>query len=192
MSRKLSLLILIIVISLTSYSQKMMVNVVLLNKMANAKSDTIYYNANRKLTWSDFKGTPVMNHYGGAVTASGFAFNADINMIDSKVNLNIYVYTFFDKQASWKKPSVNSSYHLIHEQHHFDITRLSAAKLCEEYKNANFTMNNYQQLLSSIFDKVFKENSALQNQYDKETNHSINTATQQEWNNKIDLAVKTL
>ncbi len=164
----------------------------LLNKTANTTSDTIYYNINRKLTWKDFKGTPVMNYFGGAVTASGFAFNAEMKQVDSKINLNIYVYIFFDKQASWKKPAVNSAYHLMHEQHHFDITRLSAARLCEEYKNANFTVNNYQQLLSAIFDKVFKENSALQNQYDKETNHSINTASQQEWNNKIDLAVKTL
>lgn len=192
MSHKISLLIFIIVTSFSSYSQKLSVNVVMLNKVAGANSDTIYYNVNRKLTWNDFKGAPVMNHFGGAVTASGFAFNADMKMIDSKVNLNIYVYTFFDKQASWKKPTVNSAYHLLHEQHHFDITRLSAAKLCEDYKNANFTMANYQQLLSSIFDKVFKENSDLQNQYDKETNHSINTAVQEDWNNKIDLAVKTL
>lgn len=192
MSRKIFLLVFIVITSFASYSQKLSVNVVLLNKIAGVNSDTIYYNVNRKLTWNDFKGIPVMNHFGGAVTASGFAFNADINMIDSKVNLNIYVYTFFDKQASWKKPTVNSAYHLLHEQHHFDITRLSAAKLCEDYKNANFTMANYQQLLSSIFDKVFKENSDLQNQYDNETDHSINTVVQEEWNNKIDLAVKTL
>jgi hypothetical protein len=192
MNRRIFLLIFIIVISFASYSQKLFVKVVLLNKIARPNSDTIYYNVNRKLTWDDFKGAPVMNHFGGAVTASGFAFNADMNMVDSKVNLNIYIYTFFDKQASWKKPTVNSAYHLLHEQHHFDITRLSAAKLCEDYNNANFTMANYQKLLSSIFDKVFKENSDLQNQYDSETNHSINTAGQEEWNNKIDLAVKTL
>jgi uncharacterized FAD-dependent dehydrogenase len=146
MIRKISLLILTFAVSFTSYSQQMLVNVVLLDKVAEASSDTIYYDAKRKLTWNDFVGKPVMNHFGGAVTASGFAFNADMNMRGSKVNLNIYVYTFFDKQASWKKPGINSSYHLEHEQHHFDITRLSALKLCEEYKNANFTLSNYQLL----------------------------------------------
>ncbi len=192
MIRKISLLILIIGVSLTSHSQKMKVNVILLDKIAEASSDTIYYNVNRKLTWNDFKGKPVMNHFGGAVTASGFAFNADMNMRGTEVNLNIYVFTFFDKKASWKKANINSEYHLVHEQHHFDITRLSAAKLCEEYKKANFTLNNYQELLSSVFDKVFKENSALQNQYDNETHHSINKITQLYWNSKIDAIVKTL
>lgn len=192
-NRKLfAFLFLFIAISFTSFSQKMNVNVVLLNKAAGANSDTIYYSANRKLTWNDFKGKPVVNHFGGAVTASGFAFNADMNMKDLKMNLNIYVFTFFDKRSSWRKPNISSAYHLLHEQHHFDITGLSASKLCEAYKNANFTLGNYQQLLSSIFDEVFQENAALQNQYDDETDHSINKPVQMEWNNKIDVALKSL
>ena len=73
------------------------------NKANQENSDTIYYNVNRNLTWSDFKGVPDNNHFGGAVTASGFAYDAKMNMVEDEITLNIWVYTFFNKRSSWKK-----------------------------------------------------------------------------------------
>ncbi len=93
---------------------------------------------------------PDNNHFGGAVTASGFAYDAEMNMFENKINLNIWVYIFFNKRSSWKKPNINSDYHLLHEQRHFDITRISAEKFCNELVKANFTLNNYKQLLPSV------------------------------------------
>ncbi|HEY5407826.1 MAG TPA: hypothetical protein VIJ92_12095, partial [Ginsengibacter sp.] len=95
------------------------------------------------------------------------------------------VYTFFTKSDSWRKPQINSDYHLLHEQHHFDITRIGAEKFIAEIQKANFTKGNYAALLTSIFDKVYQENSDIQHLYDKETNHSINVEKQLEWNDKI-------
>lgn len=40
-------------------------------------------------------------------------------------------------------------------------------------------------MLTSIFDKVYKENTAMQEQYDRETRHSLDVKKQLEWNNKI-------
>ena len=60
------------------YGQNIHMNVHYVNKTNQPNNDTIYYNANKKLTWNDFKGTPDPNHFGGAVTASGFAYNADM------------------------------------------------------------------------------------------------------------------
>lgn len=162
------------------------------NKKTNSTNDTIYYDFNHRLAWTDFKGTPDPNHFGGAVTASGFAFDSRMNFDGGNIYLDIEVYTFFSKSDSWKKPQINSDYHLLHEQHHFDITRLGAEKLVNELAKANFTKGNYNALLNSIFEKAYKENSDVQHQYDKETMHSIDTSKQEEWNNKIAASIKKL
>ena len=162
------------------------------NKVSNPSNDTIYYNIYQPLTWNDFKGAPDLNNAAGAITASGFAFHANMKMEDNTVYLNISIYTFFSKKNSWKRPNINSAYHLLHEQHHFDITRISAEKFRNELLKANLTVNNYNKLLSSIFSKAFDENVALQHKYDEETKHSINTSEQLKWNDKISQEVKSL
>ncbi|MEO8569479.1 MAG: hypothetical protein ABI419_10090 [Ginsengibacter sp.] len=174
------------------FSQKVIVHASIVNKKTNAASDTIYYTFNRQLTWSDFKGKPDENHFGGAVTASGFAFDSKMNFDGKNIYLDIEVYTFFSKKDSWKKPQINSAYHLLHEQHHFDITRMSAEKLANDLAKANFTKDNYNSLLNALFEKAYKENSELQRRYDKETSHSIDTTKQQEWNDKIAVEIKKL
>jgi hypothetical protein len=149
------------------------------------ESDTIYYDFNGNLKWSDFKGKPDENYFAGAVTASGFAFDSQVDFDGTTIFLNIGVYTFFTKSDSWKKPGINSDYHLLHEQHHFDITRIGSENFINEIRKAHFTKENYTKLLTSIFDKVYKENIDTQHLYDKETNHSINVDKQLEWNSKI-------
>ncbi len=162
------------------------------NKKAKPDNDTIYYDFNRNLTWQDFKGVPDNNHFGGAVTASGFAFDSQINFDGKNIYLNIGVYAFFSKSDSWKKPQINSDYHLLHEQHHFDITRLGSQKFIAELSKAHFTKENYNTLLTSIFNKVYKENESMQLQYDRETNHSLNVDKQLEWNDKIAAEIQKL
>jgi hypothetical protein len=192
MLKKLNTFILIIFFSFPAFSQKIILNASIENKISNLLSDTIYYSINRPITWDDFKGTPDYNNPGGAITASGFAFNASMNMAGNNIYLNVGIYTFFSKKSSWKKSNINSSYHLLHEQHHFDITRISAEKFLNELLKANFTTDNYNKLLSSLFTKAFNENTVLQQKYDSETRHSINTSEQLKWNNKIAQEIKSL
>ncbi len=162
------------------------------NKISGKNSDTIYYDFNRALDWPDFQGQPDVNHFGGAVTASGFAFDSEMNYDGNTVLIDISVDTYFSKKSSWKKPDINSPYHLQHEQHHFDITRIGAEKLIEELRKAKFTEANYKTLLNSIFEKAYKENNQLQQQYDGETVHSLDTTRQAEWNDRISTAMKKL
>ncbi len=181
-------ILLIIVFVVTMHhciAQRVIVHAFMENRKASIKSDTIYYDFNRKLRWSDFKGKPDENNFAGAVTASGFAFDSQMNFDGTNIYLNIGVYTFFARSDSWRKPGINSEYHLLHEQHHFDLTRIGAEKFITEIQKVSFTKGNYTALLSSIFDKVYKENSDIQHLYDKETSHSINVEKQLEWNNKI-------
>jgi hypothetical protein len=185
MFKKLYFFISFIVICFAGYSQKVLVTVFMQDRTAKPSSDTIYHGLKKRLTWSDFKGIPDTKHFGGAVTASGYAFDADIKIEGKIIYLNIGVYVFFTKSQSWKKPSINSDYHLLHEQVHFDITRLGAENFIKKLVNSKFTKDNYSQVLDEVFDRSYNENIALQNQYDRETQHSINRAVQLKWNNKM-------
>lgn len=167
------------------FSQKIIVHAFMENKKDANENDTIYYDFNRNLKWSDFKGKPLDNYFAGAVTASGFAFDSQMFFDGKTIYLDIGIYSFFSEKDSWKKPGVNSGYHLLHEQHHFDITRISAENLIDEIGRAHFTKANYNALLNSLFDKAYKKNTDIQHEYDRETNHSINVDKQLEWNDKI-------
>lgn len=185
MYKKLILFFFLFCIYSSTRSQKVLVTVFMQDRVTKPAGDTIYHDINKRLTWKDFKGIPDTKHYGGAVTASGYAFDADIKIERKIIYLNIGVYVFFTKSQSWKKPSINSDYHLQHEQLHFDITRLGAENFIKELVNSKFTKDNYNQVLDSVFDKSYNENIALQNQYDKETRHSILTQQQHRWNVRI-------
>ena len=174
------------------FSQKITVNVFIENKVNDPKSDTIYFDFNRKLSWNDFQGNVPAAAPWGAMTASGFSFNSSMNEYENNLHISVGVYTFFTKDDSWKKPEINSAYHLEHEQHHFDITRLYAQKLVDEIKKADFTKSNYRKLLYLIFDKVYAESLVYQREYDQETKNSMNIEKQKEWNKKISTEMKKL
>ncbi len=174
------------------FSQQIVVHAFIENKKASLKSDTIYYDFDKKLSWSDFQGKPDENNPAGAITASGFAFDSQMNFDGKVINLTIGIFTFFTKSDSWKKPQINSEYHLEHEQHHFDITRLSTQNFLDDVNKAHFTKENYSTLLTSIFDKCYKENNELQEQYDLETHHSLDVQKQMEWNKKISEEIQKL
>ena len=79
-----------------------------------------------------------------------------------------------------------------HEQRHFDITRLGAESFIKELVKAKFTKDNYNQVITKAFDKAFDNNTVLQQQYDRETQHSINREQQLLWNDKIAVEIKKL
>jgi hypothetical protein len=174
------------------FSQKIAVHVFTEHKITSAKSDTIYYDFNRKLTWKDFQGKVPATVPWGAITASGFSFDSEMKQAGNNIEIYVGIYTFFLKHESWRKPGINSAYQLEHEQHHFDITRLHAQRLIEEIRNAHFNSDNYKKLLTSIFNKVYDENNDMQHLYDRETNNSMNTEKQKEWNQKISGEIKKL
>ena len=179
-------------ISVVGFSQKVLVNIYLENRVARPNGDTIYYDGKKKLTWKDFQGKPDFQSPGGAITSSGYAFDADMKMEGKIIYLNVGVYVYFLKSESWRKTTINSDFHLLHEQLHFDITRLGAENFIKQIVKSTFTKDNFNEVLSSVFDRSYKENIALQTQYDDETQHSIKYQVQLKWNDKIAAEIKKL
>lgn len=170
-------------------SQTLKVSVSFISKTTSLNNDTIYYSPIRKLTWADFQGKPLQSTLEAAITASGYAYNARIEYLDNKPTLSVEVYCFFTKHNSWRRSEIDDTYHLEHEQHHFDITFLGAMKFINAIQQTHFAYKNFGHTLNNLFKKSISDNNQWQDQYDTETSHSLNIVQQDAWNNKIDSLV---
>lgn len=148
-------------------------------------NNIICYTPNNKLAIDDFKGTPAENSVAIAITSSGISFKAGFKKSGSKATLVMAVSCNFDKNLSWMKEHGKNEYILGHEQHHFDITYLSALAFIKKLKETNFTISNYQDKLKTLYTTAMQEMEQLQHQYDGETQNGQLREEQQAWNKKI-------
>lgn len=154
--------------------------------------DTVFYDKARKLTWKDFKGLPDNKSIAAAITSSGFGFTLGMRSKNSKAVINILVNCFFNKERSWVKPGMANDYALLHEQHHFDITYIWTCSFIKKLRSAEFTMENYDQLLDKIYGECYDELGKMQNDYDGQTKNGQLKNIQAEWNIKIDKILVSL
>jgi hypothetical protein len=151
---------------------------------ASAKSDTIYYSANKKLTWLYFKGKPDPKSDASAITSSGFGYLASMQSRNGKTDIIITVYCYFSKPNSWVRNQ--SAYALTHEQHHFDVTYIATNLFIDKLKAAKFTRNNYDAVIDKIYTESCRQLEKMQNDYDGQTRNGRLKNIQAEWNEKIE------
>ena len=148
--------------------------------------DTIHWQSNYKLMWSDFTGQPDMTSEYKAITAADIKFILSYN----NSSFDVKVDCIFDKKKSWT--SRIDSIGLVHEQGHFDIAELFARKLRKAFREYVFNPKTIESDFNKIFDSIKKERKAFNNLYDKETNFSRNKIKQIYWNKKIATELKKL
>ena len=138
------------------------------------------WSASRKLTWNDYKASPEPGSDAAASTTSYLAieYNITRNSFDYKIESR------FSKTRSWGLHK--TAYILSHEQGHFDIAEVFARKLNKQMSEYRFNKRTYQQDLNEIYHDILGEKEKVQNDYDKETNHSIKKEKQAEWLMKIE------
>lgn len=146
------------------------------------KGNTIYYNPAKSLGWDDFKGTPGSQSPIAAITASGFGYKANMNSSNGKGEINIAVYCYFNKKASWVKPGKATSYILNHEQHHFDVSYLAAGIFMNKIKNTVITTSNCNTLLPRIYKECCDMMNKMQDDYDGQTMNGQLEEKQKKWN----------
>ena len=154
--------------------------------VSSDNSDTIFYTAKRKLIWPDFKGVADAKSDAAAITASGFGFISGVKYSNGKVNIDISVYCYFGKNNSWVRPGKESDYALNHEQHHFDITYIATCLFMQKLKAAQFTWQNYNDVLNRIYTESSKQLEKMQNDYDGQTRNGQLERAQAAWNTKIE------
>ncbi len=150
----------------------------------NDRPERFAWDAQKKLSWSDFKAAPDYGSPYAATANSGMshAYAVDgsgfYDKDESRVTAHFYP-TF-----SWFKPSDTSETILRHEQAHFDITEIHARKLRKRIAQFTFSSNSSKEV-KILYDNVEKERRAMQEQFDVDSHHSQDKQQEFIWENKI-------
>lgn len=187
-----NIFIIIFVLAAGSVKAQFTVNVQWQNNKPENTSDTIAYDAEKKLRWNDFKGMPDATSRAAAVTESGFGYRMSMNSYNNRMTVNITVFCYFDKNKSWVKKGMKKDYALLHEQHHFDITYINTCLFVRKLMEAKINRSNYNSLVEQIHDASINALRKMQNDYDGETSNGRIEQSQMLWNRKIDQQLATL
>lgn len=142
---------------------------------------TIAWDESYRLSWSDFKGKPNHEISAVALTASGISFEFSMKRSDKQViSFTAHVSSHFYPEQSWYKPALADVHVLGHEQLHFDITELFARKFRERITHLKVS-NTIREELKNLNETINKELSAMQDDYDAETNYSRDIEQQAKW-----------
>jgi hypothetical protein len=188
MSKQIQLIIIFLFISTCccniSFAQSFVVDVTYSSNIPDEEKKLIFYTPGKLLDISDFKASPVASNDAVAITSSGFAFKAGYRSEAGKSVLIITVFCSFDKQQSWMKAAGKNPYILSHEQVHFDISYIAAKSFISKLKAANFTQQNYKNLIQSIYAESTQDLESMQLEYDNETNNGQLKEMQAKWSQK--------
>ncbi len=156
----------------------------------------IEYSPEVDFNWGMFRGKINPHHIEsmgkntGAVTVSSLNYTSVIKGNSATIK----VAALFLPSESWTRyPHLDHPEEALnHEKRHFDICEIYARKMRQILMQTHFNRYHFNEELDEIFKKMANEESNAQSTYDLETKHSINLAEQKKWNDKIDLALKTL
>ncbi|GAB3987142.1 hypothetical protein GCM10028807_06270 [Spirosoma daeguense] len=154
--------------------------------------DTVNYNPNRKLTWADFKAAPRRGSHYAAEVFTSFAYEGKSSVKNGIIVLNLTAKAYMLKNSSWGRADAKNAYALNHEQRHFDITKIITERFKKKLSPDSLTLEDYNSIAQYQFIESYRELNRMQTQYDDETNHSINQAAQERWNQKIDAELRSL
>ncbi len=141
-------------------------------------NDTIIWRSDYLLVREDFK-AKVKPGSGGHATSAIYLYPKEVDGI----------YLYYIEAILIKSKSAlmaDSKYTLNHEQKHFDITEVHARKLRKKLSETNFLkVNNSGKKINDIYGDIYKDYNKEQEKYDKETEHGINMARQNFWDERI-------
>lgn len=156
----------------------------------NSKLESeITWNKYRKLTWTDFKGKPLMNEPKfSALTASYISSECGF-----KHNKLIYnVKAVFLPNDSYIVGKVTDKL-LFHEQLHFDLTELYARKLRKMFSEQINTITEADSVTLKIdINAILNEWEKMQHEYDEATYHGLDEVVQNRWQKMIELGLNQL
>jgi hypothetical protein len=153
-------------------------------------TDFIPWEADSKLKWSDFHGKAQMSSSHDALSHCGLSM--DMSMQGGEISF--IVKAVFDRKQSWVKNAESSSELLAHEQLHFDIYEQYARELRKRLSESTFNEDAYDvsRKTNKVYKEVNKELLLAQQNYDKETDHSLVKTKQMEWESRVASKLKKL
>jgi hypothetical protein len=172
--KKIMLLALYIFLAATGYSQKVNIS------PKKLEGDTIVWRPDSLLKIDDFKGKANKGPMVEGLACTGLLLYPK----ETNGEMDFYVEAIFVKSKSFIKD--NSAYTLKHEQLHFDVTELYARLLRQKLLQTDFKkVRNIVQEISTIYHNISDEENREQQKYDGDTEHGMNPAKQQVWEDNI-------
>ncbi|MES2279165.1 MAG: DUF922 domain-containing protein [Bacteroidota bacterium] len=151
-----------------------------LTAFAQVKCDSIIWKADRKLTWGDFQGEPVLSgmvaaktHYDFVRTWAAHGFTLKTKMVCS-----------FNPCKSWSRNKKSDNL-LAHEQGHFDIAEYFRRLYNKRVAEATYSKSTIVSVMKSIYQNINTECETMQENYDTQTTHGLTKDKQVEWLQKI-------
>lgn len=148
-------------------------------QVLSIKRDSIPWNTNYSLKWTDFMGKPDTSIWIAVCAASiyvkGF-WEDDLP--------NFLVSNAFIKNNAWTRDTTSTGV-LRHEQLHFDIAEVYARKIRKSVDSLRRKKIKTIEAYSTEIQKLLKIRRETDGLYDEETIHGVNGKEQADWNKKI-------
>lgn len=176
----------------TSVNRKLAktVRLEILEKKKKSDQDTVFYDINRPLSWSDFLEKPSRTSGYNATIFTSLAMEGAPFMEDGVLIFPIEIKVYMLPESSWAKNQGKSDYALNHEQRHFDVTRVVGNRLISRLKGLQVNPENYEAAVNDAYFDSYREMNRLQEIYDARTRHGLDKDAQSRWNTIIDQALK--
>lgn len=162
----------------------------ILEKKKKSDQDTVFYDFNRPLSWSDFREKPSRTSGYNATIFTSLAMEGSPFMEEGVLVFPIEIKVYMLPESSWAKSQGKSDYALNHEQRHFDVTRLVGNRLINRLKGLQVNPENYEAAVNDAYFDSYREMNRLQEIYDARTRHGLDKDAQSRWNTIIDQALK--
>lgn len=150
----------------------------------DASANRFSWNANRKLSWADFKGPVSTAHSEESAAATCCSIGFRLGNNEAGVP-QVFVYNTFYIDRSWVKEDARIESILTHEQGHFDLCELYTRILRSRLNAADLHSPTVKQDLLDIYTAVNNEYEARQQAYEHETAHGTIIPEQQRWDMAI-------
>jgi hypothetical protein len=168
-------------------SNRNLANKVRLEIIDHAKishQDTVYYNPLRPLVWEDFSDKPKPGSRFNAAIFASFSIQGKSMVESGAIVQTVEFDVYMLPDQSWVRN--RSEYGLNHEQRHFDVVRIVADRLIHKLNNLELDPDMYEATINDAYFDAYREMNRLQDIYDKQTRHGMDTFAQEKWNNWID------
>jgi hypothetical protein len=155
------------------------------------EGDTIYYSPKRPLTWADFQSTlrPSGPYQAAVMPSIGYTQEAKVN--NGTIEVKLLMKAYVPKSACWANATGRDDYALNHEQRHFDIVKIIAEQFKQKLQTAKLKPDTYEAFINMQYLDSFRDMDKMQKAYDGETAHGLNRGQQEQWNSRIDAALKS-
>jgi hypothetical protein len=140
----------------------------------------VLWDENRTLHYSDFKMKPPASAFSALSSTS---IEAGWDRSGNEVT-SFYVKAAFNQAQSWMRTKTELI--LAHEQLHFNITEYFARLLYSDLNQKMQSESLTAQQANSAFQQFNKLCNDWQDNYDKETEHGVNSAKQLIWISRLD------